>query len=512
MLSQNISIFHKLKNFISYIFIKFPKISAFFLGCLMKFCFCKGSTYPILLFFIFPLLFVILQKSIKKQSFFIGFSFGMGYFSSTLYWIAESFKCVGFGNYGYLAVALLVLYLSIYPGLTCYFTKKFATTRISFILLFSTFWTISEILRGIIFTGFPWNLIGYIAYDIPYFSQIADIFGVYGVSFLLILIIGLISFRKTIIYGIIILFFNILYGYYKINLYNGYITPESETDITIVQPSISQENKLCIEKFKENIDLHIKLSKVQNHLYTGSRLIIWPEAAINMPISSKGELLKYITSQITQNNTYIISGCDRFDKNMKLYNSLVVLGKNGEIKKIYDKRHLLPFGEFIPECLLNLGIKKLTAGITNFSKGKLKRTIKLNNISYFDCVICYEMAFPGEIIDNHESKWILNITNDAWFNNSDGPTQHLKIACFRAIEEGKMIIRCANNGISSIINCNGKLIKTLKTNEINSIDYKVPGKYHNTIFSIYKNNIILILITILLFLFFCKKKSKIKIF
>lgn len=489
----------------------FPKTFAFFLGCLMKFCFCKGTTYPILLIPIFVSFWLILQQALKRQSFCIGFSFGIGYFASTLYWIAESFKCVGFGNYGYLAVAFLVLYLSIYPGIACYLTKKFATTRINFILFFAVFWTISEILRGIVFTGFPWNLIGYATYDIPYFSQVADIFGIYGVSFILILIIGLLSFKKTIIYALSIFAIVISYGYYKVNLYSGYIIPETDTDITIVQPSIAQEDKLLIEKFKQNIDLHLKLSDFQNRSYIGPRLIIWPEAAINTPITSKSDLLKYITSLIKGNNTYIISGYDRFDKDMKLYNSLAVLGKNGEIKQIYDKRHLLPFGEFIPKCLLKLSLKKVTAGMINFSEGKLKRTIKLKNISPFDCVICYEIAFPGEIIDNPESKWILNITNDSWFKDSDGPTQHLKIACFRAIEEGKMIIRCANNGISAIIDCNGKLLKILKTNEINRIDYKVPGKYQFTVFAVYKNNIIFtILIISFLFLFICRKRCKTK--
>ncbi len=510
MLYQNIKNVSKIKDLTSYAFIMFPKTFAFFLGCLMKFCFCKGTTYPILLIPIFISLLLILQQALKKQSFCIGFSFGIGYFASTSYWIAESFKCVEFGNYGYLAVAFLVLYLSIYPGIACYLTKKFATTRINFILFFAVFWTICEILRGIVFTGFPWNLIGYATYDIPYFSQIADIFGIHGVSFIFILIIGLLSFKKTIIYALCILFFVISYGYYKVNLYNGYIIPEANTDITIVQPSISQEDKLLIEKFKQNIDIHLKLSDFQNRLYIGPRLVIWPEAAINTPITSKSDLLKYITTAIKGKDTYIISGCDRFDKDMKLYNSLAVLGENGEIKQIYDKKHLLPFGEFIPECLLKLGLKKVTSGLINFSEGKLKRTITLKNISPFDCVICYEIAFPGEIIDTPESKWILNITNDSWFKDSDGPTQHLKIACFRAIEEGKMIIRCANNGISAVIDCNGRLVKILNTNEINRIDYKVPGKYQLTVFAVYKNaSVILILISLLLYLYFTRKRTKI---
>lgn len=498
-----------IRNFFSYIILVFPKTSTLLLGGCLKFCFCKGLAFPILLIPIFISLLIILANCSQKEAFKIGFLFGFGYFLGTLYWIAESFKCVGFGNYGYLAVLCLVLYLSIYTGTACYLTKRLSTTRINFILFFAIFWTICEYLRGIIFTGFPWNLIGYTSYDIPYFAQIADIFGIYGVSFILILIIGLLSYRKTLLPACGILITLLSYGYYKTNLYDGYVTPDSESEVIIIQPSIPQEDKLVPSKFKKNIDTHLRLSNLNNRLYLGSRLVIWPEAAINTPIESGSDLLKYIASSIKNNNTYIVSGCDRFDEEKKLYNSLAIIDKNGEIQQFYDKRHLLPFGEFIPEFLLKLGLKKMTGGVINFSSGNLKRTIELPGVEPFDCVICYEIVFPGEILDNPNSKWILNITNDSWFKNSDGPTQHLKIACFRAIEEGRMIVRSANNGISAVIDCNGRLLQTLKTDVQGRIICKVPGKYHTTLFSKYKNlPIAIILILMFSYLIFTRTRTK----
>lgn len=488
--------------------VSFPKLSAFFAGTLLKFCFCKETTFPILIFPVFAILLCVLRMSSRKKSFSIGYCFGMGYFSSTLYWIAESFKCVGFRNYGYIAVLFLVLYISLYPAIACWLTKKFATTRLNFLLFFSIFWVLAEYLRGIIFTGFPWNLIGYIAYDIPYFSQIADIFGIYGVSFLLILVTSLLTTKKTTIYGLSLLILTIFYGYYKVNFFNEHIESKNQNSITLVQPSISQEDKINVEKFKENLDRHIKLSN-ESKIYSGKKLIIWPEAAINIPLKSQSDILQYVASSIKNDKSYIITGCDRFDEEKKLYNSIYVFGKDAKVNQIYDKRHLLPFGEFIPEFLLDLGLKKLTVGLINFSNGNLSRTMKIDGFHSFEAVICYEIAFPGEIVDNNESSWILNITNDSWFKDSDGPTQHLKTVSFRAIEEGKSIVRCANNGISCIIDCNGRISDILQTDEIGKIDSQMPGKQQSTIFSQYKNSTILCFLSIFLISLIVRRKRKI---
>jgi apolipoprotein N-acyltransferase len=495
----------EIKNIAKRIFFVFPRITALCLGGLAKFCFCRGTTVPLLLFPMFMILLFILKQSPQKNSFGIGFSFGFGYFASTLYWIAESFKCVGLGNYGYIAVAFLVFYISIYPGIVCYLTKRFATTPLNFSLFFSVFWVLGEYFRGAILIKFPWNLLGYSCYNIPYFSQIADIFGVYGISFIILLTISFFTTKKTLIYGISLLFITIFYGYYKINLSDNYTTSDSRFMVTLIQPSITHEDKNNANKIKANIDRHISISS-NSKIYHGKRLVIWPEAAVNILAVSQKKIWEYIASSMKYDDCYIIAGHDRFDENGKLYNSLCVLGKDAKIRQIYDKRHLLPFGEFIPEFFLNLGLRKMTSGIINFSEGKLSRAVKIDGVAQFEVLICYEIAFPGEIVDASGSEWILNITNDSWFNESDGPIQHMKTSCFRAIEEGKPVIRCANNGISCIIDCNGRILKSLKTNEIGKIDVFMPKRYQETFFSIYNNKTILaILMLFLAFLFFSRR-------
>jgi apolipoprotein N-acyltransferase len=366
---------------------------------------------------------------------------------------------------------------------------------VEFLLLFPTFWTIAEFLRGIVFTGFPWNLAGYIAYEIPYFPQVADLFGAYGVGFFLIASICLTMHKRTAIFGISIATSCFLYGYYVVEQGHDFEETQCTYDIAVVQPSIRQEDKMNPELSIRNLEKHIDLSKVHG------KLIIWSEAAISLHNACHAKaVVEYIASNLFaagEEERFIVTGSDIYDHE-GVTNSLIVIDNNHRIVSRYDKKHLLPFGEFIPEFMLNLGIQSLAGGVVNFSSGSKCRTIKLPGVGQFESVICYEIAFPGNVIDDRKSSWILNVTNDSWFANTDGPTQHLRTTCFRAIEEGRPIVRCANNGISAIIDCYGRIVKKLDTDEIGTIEHKMPMKNRDTLFSRYGNLTILFVMTAVL--------------
>ena len=512
MLKINYTHYREIKNNIDEILGIFHKTFALISGIFAKFCFYDGGFFPFIAFFMFYIVLTILRKipdeTKLKNSFSTGFWFGIGYFGSTLYWVIQSFKCVGMGNYGYIAVIVLVLYLSLYSALACLLTRLLQTNRINQILFFCIFWVAGEYLRGIAFTGFPWNLIGYATLEIPYFCQAADIFGIYGISFIFLLAVTTLSYKKTFLYGIALSLITLSYGYYKVEIFSDYKQLEHKNNITAVQASIQQEDKLNPNKFRDNLEKHIALSNFSG-VSDGKRLVIWPEAAINTTINSNNGVLEYISSHISHPDTFIFTGADRRDANNTIYNSSCIIGTNAKILQTYDKRHLLPFGEFIPEFLLDLGLRKVTQGALNFSRGNASRSIKINNFDQFDVLICYEIVFPGEILDNKDTKWILNITNDAWFKVTDGPMQHLKTVCLRAIEEGRPIVRCANNGISCIIDCKGKIISKLNTNQIGAINSSVPSQYIETIYSRYKNMpIFFIMIILFLATYIFRRKSK----
>ena len=477
MLNVNLKIFRDFNNLIG----RFPKSFSLLAGSCAKFLFCKGSTYPIFLLVVILIPLAIIGHSRRCRAFLYGFLFGIGYFGSTLHWIAESFYCVGLSALAYPAVSVLVLYLALYFALTFLLTAFFAKSKLQRIFFFAFFFAVFEYLRGVVFTGFPWNLISYATYQIPFVPQFADTVGSYGLSFLIVLFVGFLSNKKTFLFGIGGFSVLALYGYLKIN-YFDYVVPSEKFLVSIVQPSIPQEDKLNLNLFRKNLETCIALSDL-NASYKGTKLIIWPEAAINVPINKPNGVLEYISSHIKYENVYIITGADFIGESKELYNGLAVIAKNGKIIHCYHKRHLLPFGEFIPNFLLNFGLNGIASGNVNYSKGNLSRTLKIPGISKFESLICFEIAFSKQIVDDKSSEWILNITNDSWFKNSDGPSQHLTTACFRAIEEGRPIIRCANNGISCVIDCNGKVLQKLWTNKVGRIETTMPRKYRNTVYS-----------------------------
>ncbi|MDR1488476.1 MAG: apolipoprotein N-acyltransferase [Holosporales bacterium] len=476
-------------------------LTALFSGLLAKFCFGKYYAFwfvPALMFFI---LFRILEEKSPKQSFISGYFFGFGYFFSSLFWVHLPFTYINQEVLGYFATLALALYLGCYPALTCCITKVFfpkkTTTQIIF---FCCVWVLTEYLRGIAFTGFPWNLIGYATFDIPYFSQIASIFGIYGVSFLYLVIVLLAINRKK--FSIVLLFLVLAFGYSKTEIYYPTKNDFSNIDLTIVQPAINQKTKMDYKMFRNNLNSHIALSNLgdgRTTLYTGNRLIIWPEAAINCFLDKESGVLEYVSSHIVHDNTYIVTGFDRVTTG-KIYNSLIVIGKNNKTYGIYDKRHILPFGEYMPNIFEKIGFKKVTKGMMNFSQGALPNTMKIDKIvPEFSAIICYETAFPHKIVENYvKSKWILNITNDAWFCKSDEILQHLRTTVFRAIEEGRPIIRAANTGISAVIDCNGKILKKLPENVCGWINTNIPEGKIETMYSKTGDTMIISIISIIM--------------
>lgn len=460
--------------------LNFPKISALLSGSLAKFLFCKGWTCPLLILFVVcvPLFLISHQK--KAQALLFGFLFGIGYFGATLYWVAESFYCVGMNALAYPAVSLLVLYLSIYFAFTFFMTSVCSKTQLQKIFFFAFFWAFFEYLRGIVFTGFPWNLISYATYDIPFVPQFASVVGPFGLSFLTVLFAGFWSIRRGCYFGILGFLLLGTFGYFKIQ-YSPCFVPTETFQISIVQPSIPQEEKNNFNLFRKNIEIQLALSGLEES-YTGKKLIIWPEAAINVPINQKNGVLEYVSSHIKHDDVFLVTGADFVGESNERYNGLAVICSNGRILQTYHKRHLLPFGEFLPDFLSKLGLGGLAGGI-NYSRGKLKRTIEIPGFQKFDSLICFEIAFSNQIVDNKSSGWILNITNDSWFKDSDGPSQHLVATCFRAIEEGKPVVRCANNGISCVIDCDGQILQKLETDKVGRIETQMPQKSRTTLYS-----------------------------
>ena len=472
-------------------------------------------------FITFPILFFYLLHNYKKgkwESFKIGWIFGFGYFLSNLYWISNSltFEEI-FKPLIPFSLIIIPLFLGLFYGFITFFCSFFnLKNNFSSILIFSFFFSFTEYLRSFIFGGFPWNLIAYSFTDYLQLIQILSLIGTYTFNLLcitLFLIPCIIFFNYTRKKKIFILFSSILL--LSINIFYGSsVIKKNEENkkinlnfvIKIMSPKVDIKRFFQNEAPEETILELIKLSEPN---YSENTLFIFPEGVLSNIYLQDLKNFSYIFSENFSDQHKIILGISSYE-NSKIFNSLIVLDKDVNIIAKYDKNILVPFGEYLPfeKLLSNFGLKKITQGYQSFSSSNERNIIKFDNISFLP-LICYEVIYSGNIKKNNEDfDFIINISEDGWFGDSIGPHQHFSHSIFRSIEEGKNLIRSANNGISAHIDATGKIIAKLKSTDRGFIEIRNILKKKNTFFNFHGNKIFFyFLIFYICFIFFLKKKE-----
>ena len=494
-------------------------INLLFLGFISSFS-LPPYNFFFINFFTFPFLFYILVINLDRKllnNFLAGWFYGFGYFFSNLYWISNSLKFdENFEHLIVLSIFLIPFLLSIFYGLFSY-QLKFFKIKLNFIsiLTFSVTFSIIEYLRGSIFGGFPWNLISFSLVNFLSSLQILSFIGTYSLNLLVITFytLPIIIFFKikrfekfTILFStILILSLNVYYGYNKIDKVEN-------TQKKIIYPSIKLVSpKFNIERFFINEPVEDKINELFEISYPLDKdlLLIFPEGMTNIhEINQLDSNFNKISNQLTPNSK-IILGITLDDKE-RIFNSLAIFNKEFKLEDIYNKNNLVPFGEFLPfeKFLKKFGLKKITHGYRSFSSSTERNILKVGTMSFLP-LICYEIIFSGKLNKNkNEYDFILNISEDGWFGNSIGPIQHFSHSIFRSIEEGKDVLRVANNGISAHISLNGKLKKKINTTEKGSIEINSVSKPFPTFFSIYGNKIFFFLVFFYISLIFFLKKIK----
>ena len=342
------------------------------------------------------------------------------------------------------------------------------------VLFFTSSWIIFELLRSFLFTGFPWGLIAYTWSWSIQFVQIVSVIGVYGLSFLTILcsaLIGLSFIKKEnfifLIISFLILILLFSYGHIRIKNYsNSY----HDNQYRIVHTNFDQKEKWK----KENIEK--MASNGSSDLIT-----IFPETAFGM-------------YNVRNSNWFV--GHIR-EENGDYFNSI------GFSNKIYDKKKLVPFGEYIPyeRQLEILGLKNFIF-MGSMRSGKAQQDF----VDNFLPLICYESVFPNFVRKylKKETELIINISNDAWFGEGTGPQQHFTHTRFRSIEHGITLIRSANKGISALVNPIGKVDHVIDSDHIAYLDVKVPKKLSQTTYTKYGESFVYFLIVIFLVIGYAK--------
>ena len=479
--------------------------------------------YFIINFITFSLFFIFLFKKRKtnsnNKSFFKhGWFFGFGYFLCSLYWIAisltfdESFKFLI-----PIAIVLLPAFLAIFYGLITYFFSIFYSKNIiSTFFIFSILYGSVEFIRGLILTGFPWNLIAFSFSESIYFIQILSVIGTYSFNLICIslftvpAIFILRKARKEIIvcsFFIVISIGFLIFGNLKYNQFNNLADIKNNFIIRTVSSKISLDRFYSKQDELKIIKELISLSNPEKKEPT---VFLWPEGIIPDSYLKDMDMYKELFSNNFGNDDLIIMGLSSVQtKNSEnlFFNSMAVFNNKLDLIQSYNKVNLVPFGEFTPfEKVLSLvGIKTVTNDYQSFSRGENLKALLIKNDKIelkLLPLICYEIIYSNRLFKDKNFDYIINISEDGWFGNSIGPKQHFSHSIFRSIESGKYIIRSSNNGISAIINPIGIVEQRVEFGSKGFVELSESKVIKPTLFMLYGNTIFLMLILLYIFLLF----------
>ena len=479
--------------------------------------------YIIINFVTFSLFYILLTRlsltnKNKKIFFLYGWLFGFGYFASNIYWISISLTFDE--NFKFLiplAIVLVPAFLALFYGVISFLFVIFKPKKkLSSFFFFSLIFGTVEFLRGLIFTGFPWNLIAYSFSNHIEILNITSIIGTYSFNLFCISLFTSPSIfilrddKKEMFICILFLIFTLffyVFGSQNLEKFNNTEADKHDYKIRVIS------SKISIDKFYNDIepvsvieDL-IKISSPQNN---EKIIFVWPEGIL--PEISKNQLQEYkwlFENEFNENHILAIGINDivKQDKVIKYFNSFTIYDHNLEIINSYNKVNLVPFGEFLPfeKILRRIGFKNITNNYQSYSSGKKRNIIEIKKFDFsikLLPLICYEIIYSGNIFEDRNFDFIVNISEDGWFGQSIGPQQHFVHSIYRAIESGKYVLRSANNGIAAIVNPLGVVEKQVDLNNTGYVDLIESKKINPTIFSKYGNKIFVLIILLYISLIF----------
>jgi apolipoprotein N-acyltransferase len=426
-----------------------------------------------------------------------GWWFGFGYFLAGLYWIGYAFL-VDAPTFGWLlpiAVIGLPAALALFVAFGVAVARLLWTRGAVRILALGVALTAAEWLRGHVLTGFPWNAFGYALTSPLALAQSASLMGLWGLTF-----IAIVAFASPATltddpaetrrpWMPLALSLAVLAGLGAWGMLRLAHTPTQFVDhvhLRIMQPNLQQDVRFNYRAKQEILNRYFALSAarapgVQSADLSDVTQLIWPESPFPFFLTREADALAQI-SKFLPPSTVLITGAMRLAEPVDpatpvAYNSIYVIDHNHSIRGLYDKIHLVPFGEYLPfeHVLERLGLEELTEQRGGFRAGERRGLLPIPGAPPADPLICYEIIFPGAVVPAGERPgWIVNVTNDGWFGISTGPYQHFQQARVRAIEEGLPLVRAANTGISAVVDPVGRVVKSLPLGGEGVIDSPLP--------------------------------------
>jgi apolipoprotein N-acyltransferase len=435
-----------------------------------------------------------------------GWWFGLGYFVPGLYWLGYAFL-VDASTFAWLmpfGVLGLPAYLALFTAFGFALARLFWTKDASRVIALAVSLTAGEWLRGHVLTGFPWNAFGYALTEPLALAQTASLIGLWGLTFLSVaifaspaaLIDGSSRGRRPWIAPAMALSLLLAMGIFgAVRLARHPTAMVANVKLRIMQPDLQQDVKFNYAAKAEVMHKYLTLSdRASGPQSTGVRdtsILIWPESAFPFFLTREADAMAQIAGLLPE-GTVLITGSVRAPdlpagvRITRAYNSIYVIDHDGSVLSVYDKLHLVPFGEYLPfqDWMEKLGFEQLTKVQGGFIPGLQRRALEIPHAPRALPLICYEAIFPGNVgARDDRPGWIVNLTNDGWFGISTGPYQHLQQARLRAIEEGLPLVRAANTGISAVIDPMGRIVARLGLGIEGVLDSPLPSAIAPTVYA-----------------------------
>lgn len=421
-----------------------------------------------------------------KPAFAVGWWFGFGYFLVGLWWIGSALlvEADSFAWALPFAVLGIPLVLAFFYGFATAVARLFWANGIARIAAIAFGFGLAEWLRSFLFTGFPWNPVGLAAMPTPLLMQSVALTGITGMNALAVFVLAMPALlaagrNKRLGFALAVLLVAAHAGYGYIRLNTPLDTSGGKLAALLVQPSIDLSEKWDDSArdriFQTTMGLSARRAEAGK---PAPQLILWPETSVPFFFTERPDALAAI-GEMLQPGQMLVTGAVREETGGAqplYYNSVLAIDDSGEIVDAVDKVHLVPFGEYIPfaDLAARFGIGQLVAGPMNFVAGSQRHPLELPGGARASPFICYEIIFPDLVsVDVTSSRFIVNVTNDAWFGNTPGPYQHFRQAQLRAVENGLPLLRAANNGISGVVDARGRVIDALALDVRGVLDVEI---------------------------------------
>jgi apolipoprotein N-acyltransferase len=437
-------------------------------GVFLTLGFPKLGVYSLSWVALLPLFWALRDRT-SRESFILGCVCGLVHYLGTLYWIHHAVHQYGGvpTSVAVLVLLLLCTYLAAYVGCFAVIAHKWQTHPLLWVLGLPGVWVTLELIRAYLITGFPWSNLGYTQTPLMPLIQIADVTGVYGVSWLVVLgntVLAALVMRfrwwpGMVVFGVC-LTSSLVYGYWRTAAIEDLQNDAMPWTVGVVQGNIDQSQKWDQAFQQETLSRYEELSRQAAAHDPAPELLVWPETAAPFFYRFEEKLTAQLNEVVKATGVPLLFGSPGMtlvDGEPRLQNRAYLVNGAAALDGLYAKQHLVPFGEYVPLQKLLFFVHRLVQAAGDFVPGDDPSPLTLGR-NAFGVLICYEDIFPylarAEVERGATS--LINITNDAWYGTTSAPYQHLEIAMWRAVEFRVPLIRAANTGISSIFDATGK--------------------------------------------------------